>query len=178
MTAQITDEFRYKGEEYSLIGIAGGELFEPEQYGMEPEMLHTACYRGFYAAYDITDDGIYLRQITMCEKDENYKAIDGVAPDIEEHQATYRDMDLLIPFTGAIRLATDFIEELYVHMGFQKPSAFETVLDFRFEEGKLMEVKDRSAEAKARRGAFKKKYEGVRGWGIEEAFSLDMDWMW
>ena len=63
-------------------------------------------------------------------------------------------------------------------MGFQKPSAFETVLDFRFEEGKLLEVKDRSAEAKARRGAFKKRYEEVRGWGIEEAFSLDMDWMW
>jgi hypothetical protein len=30
MTAQIGDTFRFQGEEYALIGIAGGKLFSPQ----------------------------------------------------------------------------------------------------------------------------------------------------
>lgn len=54
MTAQIPDTFIFNGEEYSLIGMKGGDLISPEQFGMLPGMLHTACYRGFYATYELT----------------------------------------------------------------------------------------------------------------------------
>lgn len=47
MTAQISDTFLFKGDQYSLIGMSGGDLISPEQFGMEPKMIHTACYRGF-----------------------------------------------------------------------------------------------------------------------------------
>ena len=67
MTAQISDTFLFKGDEYSLIGMNGGDLASPEQFGMEPEMIHTACYRGFYATYEFTEKTL---ELTLREKNE------------------------------------------------------------------------------------------------------------
>lgn len=176
MTAQISDTFLFKGEEYSLVGTSGGELITPYDFGMKPKALHTACWRGFYSTYEITDDGIFLKNMTMQEKDGNYKPINNIMPEVTDGEAHYTDVHMLVSFTGKLRLAKDFIDELYIHMGFQKPSAFRKVLDLSFENGLLIDVKDRSEEMEQKRGAFKKKYESkdiIEG--IYEAFSLDMD---
>jgi len=176
MTAQIGDTFRFQGEEYALIGIAGGELFSPQQYGMEPGMIHTACYRGFYATYEIADSGIFLQQLTIREEHGNYRPINGVVGEKQDFQAVYRNVYLPVPFTGKLRLAIDLIEELHIHMGFQKPTAFQTVYDLEFEHGRLAEVRDRAKEMEEKRGAFKKRFEEDNMFrGIEEAFSLDMN---
>ena len=176
MTAQIADIFLFKKEEYELIGIKGGDLVDPEQFGMEPEMIHTACYRGFYSIYELTDSALLLRELTLRERNSNYVPIAGVDPEKEEYQATYHNLNVIVPFTGKIRLAKDFIEEHYIHMGFQKPTAFKTVIDVTIQDGKLVDVKDRSTEMKEKWGAFKKRYEtGNMIKGIEDAFSLDMD---
>jgi hypothetical protein len=42
ITAQIADEFIYKGQVYKLVGIEGDGLAEPQQFGMQPEMIHSA----------------------------------------------------------------------------------------------------------------------------------------
>ncbi|MBT9155701.1 MAG: Penicillin-binding protein 4* [Firmicutes bacterium] len=176
MTAQIADTFLFKGEPYSLIGMSGGALTEPEQFGMEPEMLHTACYRGFYATYELLGDALYLRSLTLREKNGNYRPIRGIKPVKEDCKATYQGLSVVVAFTGKIRLAKDFIRELYIHMGYQKPTAFKTVLDVTLEAGRVVEIKDRSQEVEAKRGAFKKHYESVNMLqAIDEAFSLDMD---
>jgi len=176
MTAQISDTFIYKGDEYSLIGKTEGYLAFPEQFGMEPEMLHTACYRGFYATYELTEEALYLRELTLREKDGMYLPIGETHPERGEYQATYHGLSEVIPFTGKIRLAKDFIEELYIHMGYQKPTAFKTVLDIALKDGQVVEIRDRSQEMKLKRGAFKKRYEsGNKIQTIDEAFSLDMD---
>ena len=41
MTGQIPDTFTYKGEKYYLVGIDGGELAKPENFGMKPMMAST-----------------------------------------------------------------------------------------------------------------------------------------
>lgn len=181
MTAQISDTFLFKGDEYSLIAINGGDLASPEQFGMEPEMLHTGCYRGFYAMYELTEESLYLRELTLREKNGNYLPIEGREAAKEDYQATYHGLNIVIPFIGKIRLAKDFIEELYIHMGFQKPTAFKTILDIELKGGRLVEIKDRSCEMEQKRGAFMKRYmsesyeDGSMMKRIEEAFSLDMD---
>jgi hypothetical protein len=176
MTAQISDTFIFKGEDYSLIGMTEGELASPQQFGMEPEMIHTACYRGFYATYELTEEALYLRQLTLRERNGRYLPIGKIQPQIADHQGAYHDLSEVIPFTGKIRLAKDFIEELYIHMGFQKPTAFKTVLDITLKHGQTIAIKDRSKEIEEKRGAFKKNYEsGDMVKGIHEAFSLDMD---
>ena len=175
MTAQISDTFLFKGDKYSLIGMTEGVLATPAQFGMEPEMLHTACYRGFYATYELTEEALYLRQLTLRERNGKYLPIGEKRPEKGDYQATYRGLSEVIPFTGKIRLAKDFIEELYIHMGYQKPSAFKTVLDITLKGGRVVEIKDRSQEMEERRGAFKKHYESGNIQSIDEAFSLDMD---
>ena len=100
---------------------------------------------------------------------------------ISDDEALYKNVNLLVSsFTGKLRIARGFIDKLYIHMGFPKPSAFKTVLDLTFEDGKLKEKKDRSREMKKKRGTFKKLYNkycksGKIGQAVEEAFSLDMD---
>lgn len=175
MTAQISDTFVFKGDEYSLIGMTEGDLASPEQFGMEPEMLHTACYRGFYATYELTEEALCLKELTLRERNGNYLTIGETQPERGDYQATYHGLNEVIPFTGKIRLAKDFIDELYIHMGYQKPTAFKTVLDIDLKNGQVIEIKDRSQEMEHKRGAFKKHFEaGDMVQTIDEAFSLDM----
>ena len=176
MTAQISDTVLYQGKEYSIIGLSGGDLICPEQFGMEPKMMSTACYRGYYATYELTEKALYLRSLTLCEKNNNYLPIEGIMPENEEYQATYHNLNVLVPFTGKLRLARDFIEDLYVHMGYQKPDAFKTVLDVTLDNGRITEIRDRSEEVAKIRGKFKKRFESEDSIDIiEKAFSLDMD---
>jgi hypothetical protein len=177
MTAQIPDTFLFKDEAYSLIGMTEGNLASPEQFGMQPQMIHTACRRGFFATYEITEKALFLRKLTVKERTGNYQSIGGIKPKHEEYQATYHGLSEVIPFTGKIRLAKDFIKELYIHMGYQKPTAFKTVFDITLNEGVVEEIKNRSKEMEQKRGAFKKHYEssGLGRPRIIEAFSLDMD---
>ncbi len=176
MTSQISDTFLYKGENYCLIGITGGNLASPEQFGMVPTMINTSCYRGFYATYELTKKILYLRKLTLRDENENYPFIRGVQPDKQGYQTVYHSLSEVIPFTGKLRLAKDFIAELLVNMGYQKPTAFKTVLDITLKDGHIIETIDRSEDMEKKRGAFKKHYEsGDIFQTTAEAFNLDMD---
>ena len=184
MTAQITDSFLFKRKSYQLIGITEGDLFSSQDFGIEADCMDTSCWRGFYSTYEIIDKVIFLKEMTILlapRKDGNYKAINNVLPQqISDYEALYKDINLPVSsFTGKLRIARGFIDELYVHMGFPKPSAFKTVLDLAFEDSKLKKTKNRSREMKKKRGTFKKLYNkycnsGKIGQAVEEAFSLDM----
>jgi hypothetical protein len=78
--------------------------------------------------------------------------IDGIEPEQEEHQATYHDLNVIVPFTGKIRLATDFIDDFYIHLGYQKPD-FKTVLDIFIQEGKVVEINDFPVEMEQKQSA-------------------------
>ena len=61
-------------------------------------------------------------------------------------------------------------------MGYQKATAYKTLLEFTFEAGKLVTIKDISAENAKKRGVFKKRFEtGDSVQSIEESFSLNID---
>lgn len=216
MTAQRADVFFFEDEEYSLIGMTDGDLFLPDDYDMEPQMISTACYRGFYATYELTKDAFYLKELTIRDQNDNYPIIGGVFPtltyyeiidensdelirpvkksikaqSINEHthnlewlkksckimDATYLDMNVKINFTGQIRLAKDFIDTLYVHMGYQKPSSFKTVLDITLKDGELVKINNRSDDVAAIQGNFKDSYNSEGSLkGVINAFRFDMD---
>lgn len=176
MTAQISDKFLFKGDQYSLIGMRGTILAHLLEFGMEPTMLSTACYRGFYATYEITEENLYLRELTLRERNKNYLDIGGIEPTMEEYQATYHDLHEVVSFTGKIRLAKELIRGLHINMGYQKTSSFKTILDITVMSGRVAMIKNRSQEMEQIRGAFKKHYEsGNMQQTIDEAFSLDMD---
>ena len=57
----------------------------------------------------------------------------------------YSNLREPLPFTGGLLLARDFVEELYVHMGFQPAWKFRDVREVMFEDGKVRTTTDRSA---------------------------------
>jgi hypothetical protein len=161
MTAQNSDIFLYKGESYALIGSKNDSFLDPErQFGMVPTWMHTACHRGFYATIEITNNEVLLRKLTIREENDHYPPIGGVVPKVEPYkEAIYENLAVPISFTGEIRLGTDFQRELYVHMGYQGATSFNTVLDITIENSKVVEVVDRSEEMQKQRSEINTKRE-------------------
>jgi len=176
VTAQISDTFIFRGDEYMLIGIDGPELFSPEAFGMVPKMIHTACYRGYYATYELAKDALYLRNLTMLERKGKYVPIGGVKAVKEMFAYNYSDIAMQIPFTGNVRLAKGLIEESHINMGFPKAKSFKTIFDITMENGRVVQIHDRSSEMEEKRDANKNSCPGKNSiQNIEDAFSLDMD---
>ncbi len=104
---------------------------------MEPEVLSSANWRGFHASYKLAGGRLLHRELSLREKHGRYVPIDDVQPELSLYEGrassgTYYNLSMPVPFTGKIRLVKDFIGTLYIHMGFQKPTAFKTVLDMTF----------------------------------------------
>ena len=196
MTAQISDKVIYNNDNYVLIGKNASGLFTPYRFGIMPKMLSTACYRGYHCAYELKDDAMYLQELHIYDPTDQYPTINGVAAEpivdkvfsfcedinnpewkeVTRRERRYSDLKMPIQCTGKMRIAKDFIQDLYIHMGFQKASAFEHVLDITLFKGKIANVRDRSAEMKTKRGQFKSAYEsGDFRKTVDDAFSLDMD---
>lgn len=156
VTAQIPDQFKYEGEAYDLVGIDGGFLYEPQYFGITPKMASTACWRGFQMFYDCKDGQLILDHMHV-RTDDKVK-VNDIAPkeagnpdEMAFFNTFYEDIGLKTKFTGSMLLAKDFISEMYVHMGFQSPESFRTVLEIHVEDGDIIEVKDLSEEMEERR---------------------------
>ncbi len=74
------------------------------------------------------------------------KKINGKKPSKGERYFKHRfpDLNLKIKFTGTLLIARDFIQEMYIHMGFQRPMSYENVIELYFEKGKFTKEKNLS----------------------------------
>ena len=69
---RLPDTFCFKSNAHELIGLEGTGLFLPEAVGMVPEMLHTACYRGFICTYKIKCEELRGRSLgDVCRRSRN-----------------------------------------------------------------------------------------------------------
>lgn len=182
MTAQIPDEFVLNSEYFSLIGLKGQGLFKPEDFGIVPHFTCTACWRGYVMRYIFTDDHLILDGMRV--NVDSPPNINGIEPQQEDNlfKYCYKNLNLKTNFTGNVLLAKDFIESMYVHMGFQRPMAFETVVEIQVESGEIISVKDLSRQMEDYRnqdlnkGAQprSKTHNDIEKW-VKETFSLDYD---
>lgn len=155
MTIQIPDIFIYNEGEYEILKIHGEELITPSHFGMHPEMLHTACYRGFYCTYQINNDGLFLTKMVIGEVQQGYKPIQGIMPKLFPADRfaypIYEGLKIITPFTGKITLGKDFRREMCPNdtrlvfiLLHKNPIYYGTVLDFTFDRGKLVSIEDLS----------------------------------
>jgi hypothetical protein len=187
MTAQIPDKFHYEGEAYDLVGLDGGPLYEPLDFGITTQMASTACWRGYQMFYDCKDNKLILDQ--MHARTDNKIPVNGVTPEelgdgdqMAFFNVFYENLELKTKFTGWLLLAKDFISEMYVHMGFQSPDAYKKVLEIRVSDGVITEVKDVSEKMAERRksGSMKPSQpdsldEPDIGDWVKDRFSLDYE---
>lgn len=170
MTAQRGDIYKHKRSQYSIVAMSEPMIFNPKDYGMEPHMSSTACYRGYWCEYDIREDGLYLQNLYLFNRDGNYPEFNGISvapveyeeynvytgnsrkpkrqkfPKYDKHRL-YKDVNLRIPYTGKILTGKDFLRDYYIHMGYQRPFAYKVLKEFVFTDGNLTAVIDHSAVA-------------------------------
>jgi len=198
MTGQEPDRFYYKDQRLDLVGIKGSDLTIPSDFGIETYSGSTSCWRGYIMRYKIIGNQLVLEGFWFNSKNEDLLEINGVKPiklvrktsDPEDPEYwmslmfkfEYRNLNKKIQFTGSIWLAKDFIDGEYVHMGFQSPTAYKTVLKFDFNDGIIVNVEDKSeaVEIAREKGECKEAQpksmnsEDLEDW-IMKRFSLDID---
>lgn len=200
MTAQIGDIYKYKNERYTLVAVSGVIPFLPEDYGIEPQAAITACWRGYWCEYAI-DDTLTLDELYLHNSEGHYPPINGVDVSEQEFEELtvyskgsekremfpkynghrrYRNIGLPIPYTGKILVGKDFIHKYYIHMGFQRYWAYKKLIEFEFDEGLLVEVRDCSELAEKKRAEMEGKGSnpysldnGAMSAHVEDCFSLD-----
>jgi len=170
MTAQIPDIFTYGETDFSLIAItpSEAELFDPRDHGLNPSRHGTACYRGYWCGFEITD-ALYLENLLVWCMDHKYPPLCGIRPELDldperkpdpldwdacgeyrqfmEDFNHYSGLHMKIPFTGKLLAGTGFLEEYHIHMGFQRAFAYEKVFEFEFAGGDLVRTADLSRKA-------------------------------
>ena len=184
MTGQIPDKLICRKNLYSIVGLKGVGLPSPLDFGLEPVSPHTANWRGFIMTFIVVEKHLNVHELKVTVKDIKKKPplINEVTPKLEKKgliHLTYNKLKLKTQFTGKILIAKDFIDSMYVHMGFQSPVSFETVIELEFGEGDLLSVRDLSNKVKEYRrlnisnGKIRRSHDHI-AW-IARTFSLDYD---
>ncbi len=188
MTAQIGDSFKLDKKEYTIVAISEKLKFDPVKYDIIPQMASTACWRGFWCVYNITDEGIFLEDLYINSKDDYYPEIEGVKPLSEKEvdgefeymgHHLYKGLNIKMDYTGKILVGDKFMREYYIHMGFQRAWAYEKLLELVFVEGNLIEKNDQSQVAADLRekisndSEFHEKMRMDISKFVEDSFSID-----
>lgn len=202
MTAQINDTFFYQDEWYEIAGISEGRLFDPAAFGMEPVGPTSACWRGWMAEYalegrQLVVDVLYVNLVDRDKLPRSFErvpgpSIGGVLPvaddpdddDDEEAQLLraiqplnwfnnrYENLGHPLAYTGGLLMASGFIRDLYVHMGFHPAWKYEKVVELVFEGGVLQKECDRSAEMAELRKLARAQCEQANAGGRESDMSI------
>ena len=149
MSVQMSDTVLFRRYSHELLQVTTEEgLLTPEQFGLQPEMMHTACYRGFYLGYSLTKNGLFLRRIKVRDGRGHYPPIDGVVPVVDEcfWTATYRGLNVPVSYTGGMRIGRDpNVEKLSGHGSIlPQVEAFRLLWELTLEQGRLVDAIDRS----------------------------------
>lgn len=188
MTAQSSDQVRYRGKSYSIAGKNGKGLFDPTQHGMKPVGKCSFCRRGIVCTYSVDGQRLLLDQLAIY-LNEPAPVLFDVQPKppkrgVRSVDALYEDLKHPIPYTGGLLLAHDFIRELYVHMGFHPAWKYREVHELIFHEGELVQQTDRSEQIAELRQEIANRplepeYEARRSeierW-VEKCFSQEYRW--
>ena len=150
VTGQIQDILTYRSTTYDLAGIKGGQLFDPGQYGLAPYSGSTACWRGFQCHYAVYRRKLVLKALYLTSQFPP-PALFGRAPNstpenIGNFGYSYSDLRHPVPYSGGLLIARGFIQELYVHMGFEPAWKYSTVYELAFQDGVLTSEVDRSQQ--------------------------------
>ena len=156
MTAQISDSVCYKGDWYALAGIRprrGGPPFDPSLYDLRVRPITTACWRGYVCSYEVNDDRLELVSVDLGVSDPPAELFGAPVSQGAFGSARYEPIRVPQPFDGGLLIASEFLPDLYAHMGPHPAWKYKHVFELIFADGHLAEALDHSLDAVARRAA-------------------------
>lgn len=161
MSAQIMDSIMIENVEYFITDVSAPDmLFAPDEYGLNPTMCCTACWRGYWCQYQIKDLQFLLQDLYMFDGDGKYPPLNGVdilsrrnVTGTEQDECSiaghekYADVNLFIGYNGKILVGKDEIYQFHKKGGIQNCWSYETMLECTFENGCLVSLLDYSRVA-------------------------------
>jgi len=168
LTAQFPNTVILKEEKFSIAGFTNEGLISPEIFGIKPIVSSTACWRGFITIYKIDDESDFILDELLVKTEGTDKPVEinGVSPkspinkfEKRSFNRHYEQLNLKVNYSGFILIATNFIRELYIHMGFHKAWKYETVYEIEIDKGKVKSITDLSEKMSKIRYAFKEQKE-------------------
>lgn len=158
MTKQFPDTILYSGEEYELLGDSSRSLPMLNQFGIEPTMMSTGCYRGYVAEYTISGENLYLSSLTVQDAKNNYPVISGVRPTVDRFgQPIYVGLHELMSITGSITIGKGKPEN-WPYPDIRSVHDFNHVLKLTLRDGTLQSVTDISEVSAAIRSELREIY--------------------
>ncbi len=171
--ALATDGEETSERSWAIAGTAGGSLFDPASHRLKVQSAHTSCWRGYHCGYLVIEGELRLARVTCGLRRDDIRRIGigagpklfgtSLRPRFHLTQAfdpktgrlgpkemtpagDYQVEGLSAPvdFTGGLLLGCDFIQELYVHLGFQPAYRYRRVTELTFERGRLQNAEDHS----------------------------------
>ena len=145
MTAQVTDPFFWKGEEYVFNGAEDVySLFDPEKYGLHPKAFCTACWKGFIITFGVRDDQLYIDELDIYCEDEKYPAINGVeaTDDGWLSSCRYSNLNIATQYTGTITISQDMKEGAIRGAFTDGPGYYKKNYELVFKNGKLIDYRE------------------------------------
>jgi hypothetical protein len=148
MTAQIPDTLVLPDRSLSIVGVNGAGLFDPLGHDMQPAPHVTSCWRGYVCTYKTFYNKFLLDslQINLQREGPALNDIKPVFSGKNTFDNMYNNLNLPVDFSGGILAAGDFIQQLYVHMGFHPAWKYRTVFELILSHGYVMETRDVSAQ--------------------------------
>jgi hypothetical protein len=158
MTAQIPDILLLQDQELSIVGVNGMGLFDPLDYDMRPFPRITSCWRGYVCTYKPLNNNLLLDALQVNLQRE-CPTINDVRPVFSQESTfdnIYSDLNLPVDFSGGILAASDFVQGLYVHMGFHPAWKYRIVFELIVSHGSVIETRDVSKRMQAIRNEMAK----------------------
>jgi hypothetical protein len=157
MTAQVNDSFVFDNISYSVSAVESPKtFFNILSLGIKPVGPDTSCKRGYVAIFSINNEKLVLNSLFTnngFQIENEAPLINGKLPkisipkdynDTTWWEFTYEDINLIMNYTGSILITKDFIDDMYVHLGFQSPISYNIVIQLIFNDGNLISSKDLS----------------------------------
>ena len=90
MSSQIKDKYLIFNTDFRRIATDNEILISPFDYGLTPKSLDTACKKGFWCDFEITNERIYLENLYIHTENGIYPPINNVNISPPEYEKVYR----------------------------------------------------------------------------------------
>lgn len=174
MTVQLSDYIYYNDKEYSLLYKKNQNLvFDPCDYGFDPNCNLSDCYKGHICTYEIHDNKLFLDKLEINNKFPlkfNKKSPSKIKflnyskkGRLKGFKYIYKNLKFYVNYTGEILIGRfpcfyDFDYNYYNENHLESPHSFQKVYKLFFRRGKLVKIVDVSNKLEHLRKVLRMEY--------------------
>lgn len=178
MSGRLEDRVWYRGDEYALVESVGGNLITPGQFGMSAVRAGNDRIHNYHIVYELDAlDNFCLRTLSVNTLNGEYKPVNGIEPRFVRNQAIYENLNVVVPFTGKIRIRHIYYDESAAdHCEPGEIPHRMRFLDVSLRNGQLVAIKDRSAEFEIRKRSAAGHFgRASQAGGVADDLKLELD---